>query len=216
LWQAGEIAALHGVVRRNARLGLLIILCGACCLLVLGQQIFDVWLGPGRFVGYPTLVVFIVLLTLETHSTIIMLSSRATEDEAFALCSVAGGLLKIVASWILMQRYGLLGIAAGTLVAQLLTNYWYTAFRGLRRLRMSFREHFARVLLPCAAIFAAGVMGNRALLQITQSHSALAQIVEAGAFTAVLFAGACWWLVLERSERVRLIGMLGLSGSRAS
>jgi O-antigen/teichoic acid export membrane protein len=212
LWQAGEIAALHSVVRRNIRLGLLIILCGASCLLILGNRIFDVWLGPGRFVGYPTLIVFVALLTLETHGAIIMLSSRATEDEGFAICSMAGGILKITFSWILMQRLGLLGIAVGTLVAQLLTSHWYAAYRGLRRLGIGLSEHFLRIVLPCAAIFAAGLIGNRALLQWTRSHGPIMQIIEAAIFTALLFVGAFWWLVLAKSERVRLLGYL--SGSR--
>lgn len=216
LWQAREISALHTIVRRNSRLGLLIILCGSSCLLVLGNRLFDVWLGPGHFVGYPTLVVFVALLTLEAHSAIIAISSRATEDEAFAAWSIAGGLLKIAASWILMRPYGLFGIAMGTLVAQLLTNHWYMVYRGLRRLGISFEEHSVRVLLPCAAIFVLGLAGNAALLQLTRGHRAVVQLIETGIFTALLFFAACWWLVLARSERARLLSFIGLSASRAS
>jgi O-antigen/teichoic acid export membrane protein len=216
LWQAREIAALHVIVRRNARLGLLIILCGSSCLLVLGNRLFDVWLGPGQFVGFPILIVFVVLLTLEAHSTIIVLSSRATEDEAFAAWSIAGGLLKLIASWILMRPYGLFGIAAGTLLAQLLTNHWYMVYRGLRRLGISFQEHFTQVLLPCVAVFVAGLAGNAALLQFSQRQSPIIQVIEAGVFTAVLVVAACWWLVLARSERARLLSFVGLSTSSAT
>jgi O-antigen/teichoic acid export membrane protein len=216
LWQAREIAALHTIVRRNVRLGLLIMLCGGACLLSLGHRLFDVWLGPGRFVGYPTIIVFVVLLTLEAHSFIIVTSSRATEDEAFAAWSMAAGFLKLTASWILMRSFGLLGIAAGTLLAQLLTNHWYMVYRGLRRLGISLREHFARVLLPCATVFVAALISNGVLLQFARQQSPVVQVIESGAITALLFVGACWWLVLARSERTRLLGFIGLSTSSAS
>ena len=191
-------------------------LCGGACLLSLGHRLFDVWLGPGRFVGYPTLVVFVVLLTLEAHSFIIVTSSRATEDEAFAAWSMAAGFLKLTASWILMRSFGLLGIAAGTLLAQLLTNHWYMVYRGLRRLGISLREHFARVLLPCATVFVAALISNGVLLQFARQQSPVVQVIESGAITALLFVGACWWLVLARSERTRLLGFIGLSTSSAS
>src|SRR5216684_1809749 len=215
LWQAHEIAALHNIVRRNVRLGLLIMLCGGAFIISLGQRLFDVWIGPGRFIGYPTLIVFIVLLTLEAHSFIIVTSSRATEDEAFAVWALAAGLLKLAGSWLLMQRYGLFGIAAGSLLAQLLTNHWYMGFRGLRRLGMSLREHTKRVLLPCVGVFAVAGAMNLFSLQLTRQNSTLIQVIAGGAITALVFGIACWWLVLARAERTRLLGFVGLSTSGA-
>jgi hypothetical protein len=190
-------------------------LCGGAFIISLGQRLFDVWIGPGRFIGYPTLIVFIVLLTLEAHSFIIVTSSRATEDEAFAVWALAAGLLKLAGSWLLMQRYGLFGIAAGSLLAQLLTNHWYMGFRGLRRLGMSLREHTKRVLLPCVGVFAVAGAMNLFSLQLTRQNSTLIQVIAGGAITALVFGIACWWLVLARAERTRLLGFVGLSTSGA-
>ena len=210
LWQAREPVQLHRIVQRNARLGLLIMFCGSACVLSLGSNLFDVWIGPGKFIGYPTLIVFSALLALETHSFIIVAGSRATEDEAFAFSTLTAGVLKLSLSWILMQRYGLLGIAAGTLIAQLLTNSWFMSYRGLRRLGMSLREHLKDVLIPVVVASVLVLMCNVAVLSLLRSASPLAQVLVAGATTAILFAASCWILVLAESVRARIRSFLGL------
>ncbi len=96
LWQARESAEFRRIVQRNARLGLLIMLCGSAWVLSLGSSLFDAWIGPGKFIGYPTLIVFCALLAVETHSFIIVAGSRATEDEAFAFSTLAGEFLSSV------------------------------------------------------------------------------------------------------------------------
>lgn len=213
LWQAGHVKELHRIIQRNARLGLLIMTCGCACVLSLGHNLFDVWIGPGKFIGYPTLIVFVALLTLETHGFIIVASSRATEDEAFAISAVLGGLLKLGLSWLLMRRYGLLGIALGTLLGQLLTNNWFMAYRGLRRLRMSLREHLKTVLVPVAIVFVMVLAANFALIELAPSTSALAKTLMAGSCTGVLLALSCWLLVLAKSERKRIRSFLGVEST---
>jgi O-antigen/teichoic acid export membrane protein len=216
LWQAGEIAALHRIVQRNLRLGLLIMLCGSACLLALGATLFDVWIGPGKFIGYPTLIVFLILLTSETHTFIMVTSSRATEHEAFAASAMTAGILKLALSWWLMQRYGLLGIAAGTAIASLLTNHWYMVFHSFRRLRMSMREHLARVLLPSLGVFLAVLAIDWAVLSAMPSATGLVRVLAVGFTTAILLGASCWWLVLSKHERGRLLSVAGLNNRLAT
>lgn len=204
LWQAGELKQMHCIVKRNLRLGLLIMLCGGGCVLALGSSLFDAWLGHGRFIGYPILVVFVALLALETHSFIIVTSSRATEDEAFGVSTVLSGLLKLGLSWVFMQRYGLLGIALGTLIAQLLTNNWFMTYRGLRRLRMSLREHFKTVLMPVLVVFVLVFGCNITALHVTPFESPLMRSLLAGLITAVFLTASCWILVFSKPERTRI------------
>ena len=210
LWQARESAELRRIVQRNVRLGLLIMLCGSAWVLSLGSSLFDAWIGPGKFIGYPTLIVFCALLAVETHSFIIVAGSRATEDEAFAFSTLAGGVLKLSLSWVLMQSYGLLGIAAGTLIAQLLTNGWFMSYRGLRRLGMSLREHVRDVVIPVVAAFILALSCNLAVLNFFCFAAPLTQVIAAGATTLILVLASCWILVLDGSERTRIRLLLKL------
>ena len=51
-WQAGDLDQIHRILRRNARIGLLSMCCGAGVILALGPALFELWLGRGNFVGY--------------------------------------------------------------------------------------------------------------------------------------------------------------------
>jgi O-antigen/teichoic acid export membrane protein len=208
LWQAQELATLHHIIQRNLRLGFLIILCGSSALLTLGPKLFDVWIGPGKFVGYPILVVFVIWLTLETQSFIIAAGSRATEDEAFAVSMLLGGGLKLLLSWLLMQRLDLLGIATGTLLAQLVTNNWYTVYRGLRRLRMSVSEHLRRTVAPALIVFAVAIACNTTVLELVSASPKILQVFSVCCMTAAVFMVGCWTLVLSPPERVRVLSMI--------
>jgi len=200
LWQTGNIAEIQRIVNRNLRFGLFIMAAGGGCILGLGDAFFNLWLGPGNFVGYPILVVFSLLLLFEAQCYITTTASRATEDEAFAGWAVGAGLLKLVLSLCLGRSFGLLGIATATLVAQLVTNHWFMLFRGLRRLRIRFRVYTLNVLLPVS-----GLLFSTTLL-VWLLRSVIAndppwRVVLAGLFTSVLlFSAFLLRFVVEPSQ----------------
>ena len=154
LWQQGNIKSVHLILKRNSRVGWLIMLAGSACLLVIGKPLFEWWLGPGNFIGYAVLGAFLMSETMEVQSYIIASSSRATEDEAFAISAVTGGLAKLGMSWLLAHWLGLFGIALGTVIGLLFTNQWYMTLRGPVEVENPFprlcplRSHSLRHLLP--------------------------------------------------------------------
>ena len=215
LWQAGEIKDVHRIVERNVRLGWLTMLTGAACLLLVGRQLFDLWLGPGNFIGYAVIGAFLVTETLEAQSYLIATASRATEDEAFAFSALAAGVLKLVLSWLFAMRFGIFGIVMGTVVALMLTNHWYMVYRGLRRLKISLREYFKTVILPCTLVFPVllGILwGVRSLCH---GATPVVQLVSVSLAALLLFGGAVWHLVLEPGQRLRLRRMFKWKSNNA-
>jgi O-antigen/teichoic acid export membrane protein len=209
LWQAGELAQVHRLVIRNLNFGLGLMAAGGGCILALGHHLFDLWIGPGNFIGYPVLITFFILLFLEAQCFIIATCSRATEDEAFAAWAIIAGVLKLALSAILGIRFGLLGIALGTLLAELATNHWFMVFRGLRRLRMSLRQHIKKVLFPIGFLFAA-TTGSVWLIARALSAFPLWVIVGAGCMmSGTLLLSASWLLVLEPHQRCRVVAYFG-------
>lgn len=205
LWQAGQIAEIHRIVVRNLRLGLGIMAAGGACILTLGPRLFDVWLGAGNYIGFPILVIFFALTSLEAQCYIITLSSRATEDEAFAFWALGAGVLKLILSAILGIRFGLIGIAASTLIAQLVTNHWYMVYRGLKRLGISFESHLVNVILPVSGLFIV-VMISVSLLLAGNLFSTQWKSVLGGSFIAGVLLGAfIWFFVLEPGHRLRFL-----------
>jgi O-antigen/teichoic acid export membrane protein len=201
LWQAGEIAEVHRVVVRNLRLGLGLMAAGGACILALGPRLFDVWLGPGNFIGYPILAIFFVLLWLEAQSYVVTLGSRATEDEAFAWWALGAAGLKMVLAAVLGLRYGLLGIAASTLLAQVATNHWYMVYRGLKRLRISFESHVRNVLLPVMGLFVAVSVAVSLPVAENLFPTEWMAVLGGSAIAGSILAAYLWLFVLEPGHR---------------
>lgn len=205
LWQAGETAEIHRVVFRNLRLGLGIMAAGGACILVLGPRLFDVWLGAGNFIGYPCLVLFFLLLLTDAQSFIVSTCSRATEDEAFALCSVLGGILKIVFAILLAQKFGLIGIAASTLAAQWLTNHWYMVHRGIKRLGIGYGAHLRKVVAPITMLFLAVSGACWLVLSVPLFSNGIPSLLVASAVSGLLLLAYCWVGILDTTERGALL-----------
>jgi O-antigen/teichoic acid export membrane protein len=211
LWQAGQIAEVHRVVVRNLRLGLGIMAAGGACILVLGPRLFDVWLGKDNFIGYPILGIFFVLLFLETQCFIITLGSRATEDEAFAFWALGAGVLKLTLAAILGVRFGLLGIASSTLIAQLATNHWYMVYRGLKRLQISFESHVVNVILPVAGLFVAVSAAVWIPLTGNLFETEWSAVLGSACIACVLLSAYMWFFVLEPGHRGQLFAKYKLA-----
>ena len=205
-WQAGDVSAVQKLVERNARLGLLVMLAACAFLLTIGQPLFELWLGPGNFIGYPILAVFLVYETLEAHSYIISTSSRATDDEAFGFSSLAAGLLKIGLAFVLIHRFGLLGLALATMLALLLTNHWYTVFRGLKRLQLPLLQYGKDVVLPCLLWSGGSLMLSYAVSGLLRDAPTYVTVAGVAGACGIAFVTALIYLLLTREERVGLRG----------
>lgn len=206
LWQARQFAQIHRIVQRNLRLGLGLVACGGITLVALGADFFDVWLGRGNFIGYPILLTFFAMQFLEVQAYIISNSSRATEDEAFAFWSIAGGCLKIVLSFLLAARWGLLGIALASFLSLLLTNHWFMAWRGLHRLDFGLNRHLTRVL-SWVGLLALVTLGSVAGVKwLLAAQTPLVRVIVCVAVSGCLLALYLWLLVLDASERARVSG----------
>lgn len=205
LWQSGEKGSMHRLVERNLRLGWLVMLAGGSVLALCGQDLFDLWLGDGHFIGYPILLAFLFTEALEAQSFIVSTGSRATGEESFAWSSLAGGLLKLGLSIYLAKEWGLLGVALGTVIALLLTNHWYVPWKGLARMEYSRLRLLTRIVGP--ALLWSGIAA--ALLFIARQGLAEApgwvRLLTLSTLAALSLLAAIWVLVLDSTQRRRLL-----------
>jgi O-antigen/teichoic acid export membrane protein len=201
LWKAGEVARIQRIVVNNLRLGLSIMVTGGACVLGLGRHLFNLWIGHGNYIGPRIAWVFFLLLVLETQSYLISVSSRATEDEAFVICTAAAAVLNIALTLILGARYGLFGIALATLLAQGATSYWFMCYRGLRRLRMSLRAHLRDVVAPVFLLLIVTLVMVRSLTSFMSAKPDWLIVVAAVLATGSLLCCSIWVLVLDPSQR---------------
>ena len=201
LWEAGDLVRIHGIVRQNARIGLWTMACGAGAILSLGPTLFHWWLGPNNFIGYPVLTLFLVTFLLEHHANVFSTCARATDDEAYGFSSLGTGLMKLLLAWLLTRHFGLAGLAASTLFAQLALNNWFMVYRSVVRLRISFADHVRRVLIPCAGLFVAVLVVGLFAQNFLGDYSPALRVLTVSFLSIGLLGVALWTLALESSQQ---------------
>ncbi len=164
LWENKSLVRLRKIVIRNMQIALSIMICGIACMVWVGHEIIDLWLGIGNFIGIQVILLFCITMFLQTQHEMMITFTRATGDEGFVISSLMAGGINILLTIILIKPLGIIGVAASTLIAQLLTNNWYGVYRGTQHLGISLQRYFAEVLVPvlvvgfCALTFGYGIL----------------------------------------------------------
>ena len=156
---AGDTALLRKLLFENVRQGLLVMATAITFLAFFAPIIFTLWLGPGNFVGYPILFIFLAMMTLEIHHVSHATLTMATGSIPFVRSALIAGVLNLGFSYTLLQWLGLPGVALGTLLAQIATNNWYAPYVTLKTVDIRVSSYllqigprFAVLLLAFGAI----------------------------------------------------------------
>jgi len=200
-YAAGDHAALNTHVYRNVRfsMGAMIVLVSFLCFY--GDRIIGVWLSPAAFPGFPIIWIFSVMILLECHHVNLASAAMSTGKQFFMAVALIAGVLNIVITWQLAKAFGLVGVAAGTMIAQMLTNNWYVPYKSLKVLGIPFKEYARRTIVPLAGLLLLALAVNAVLSAQFQRVNALLAIV--AGFTVSLLACGAWFgaFVLTRGER---------------
>ena len=198
LWSEGRADAARILVLRGLRTGLALILSGAAVMFWIGDAVLGVWLGPGHFVGWPVFLTFCAMLALFVQQSLLFGFSRATEHEVYAPCYLAAGALNVLITWALIGPLGLLGVALGTLFAQMLTTNWFVPVTALRRLGIAGDAYLKQAVAPaaaaavltCAAVWAAthGIASGHLLVRVATGSAAGAAAMAVGFWAVILDA----------------------------
>jgi O-antigen/teichoic acid export membrane protein len=206
-WRAGAHEQVRRQTLRYAQIGMALMAAGVGFTLTAGREFYELWTGQANFVGYAVVGVFCLLMTLETQHGILSLCARATEDERYAGVALIAGALKLAFTWWLVQWYGLLGVALGTVLAQMLSTNWYAVVRPMIRLQLDPREYVRRVVAFWALTLAASYL--TCLLVTSGLRSGAGQrwmiVLGAAAGAGTCLAVALWISVLGPHHRNRIL-----------
>ena len=206
MWQAGDIEGVRQLVRKSCNFGLLIMCCGSGYLIVIGQDLIDVWLGRGVFVGSAVLTTFCIMFIFEVQNVCLMYASRATEYEKFTISSLAAGLLNLVFTAFLIKPLGLWGVALGTLIAQSLTSNWYVVFKSLERLKISYSQYFFNTFMPAFITFILSISITYIVKLTVYSFidNSFLLLILSAISCSFIFGLALWLWFLEDSQKDKL------------
>jgi O-antigen/teichoic acid export membrane protein len=133
---------------------------GTClCLATFGEKVVDLWVGPQNFAGIAVLSSFCLLVPLNTlvHCDIVILGGMA-RHKPFSYVYLAEGLLNLGLSIALLRYFGALGVVLGTMLARLLTSFWFAPWYTCRVLEQDFRRYIRGVIPVFLPLFPAVVL----------------------------------------------------------
>ncbi|BCK88816.1 hypothetical protein MIZ01_2622 [Sideroxyarcus emersonii] len=171
---------------------------------VFGDSIIALWLGNGRFVGFPVLWTLLLMVLLEAHHVAMATATVATGHVVFAKPAMIAGLLNLAISILLASQLGLWGVALGTLIAQILTNNWYAPYIALKHFGIPFGSHFKSVLTPTFILLLVLLGANFEMKQLLTDLGNLSMLTIAFVISILLAASVSYLLVLTRGERQSL------------
>jgi O-antigen/teichoic acid export membrane protein len=146
-----EIGKFFNLVRFNHLLASAL----SVAILFFGESLINLWVGPGHYVGQVVVAILVVTFMLDNihypHGYTFLSKGRSSILMYSALCA---GVLNLGLTAYLAPRYGVAGVAAGTLLAQLACANILIPVLSLRELKYGALQYAYTALLPAAAIWA--------------------------------------------------------------
>lgn len=196
-----NVTLVASLLSQSIRLSVTAVVFLVAFIAIFGDTIIMLWLGNGKFVGFPILWTLLLMVLLESHHVAMATATVATGNMAFSKPALLAGLLNLVISAILAQQLGLWGVALGTLMAQLLTNNWYAPYVTLKHFGIPFKTHFETVLLPTAALLIILLGSNYLLRQIFLDLGNLLMLLISLFLSLIFAAYMAYLLVLTKAEQ---------------
>ena len=199
-----QLAEVLRLLNRNLRYTLSVMVLLGSFVACFADHILSIWLGRGHFVGFGIVIILLLVMLLEAHHSTMAAATMAASKIAFFVPALLAGFLNILFSVILAKHYGLIGVACGTLFAQVLTNNWYCPWYTMKLFDIPIREHLRQIILPVVGylLLMVGVgLSVRICTRSLAPGGSLAVGVLASASIGLLY----FWLVMLTASERRLI-----------
>ncbi len=142
----GNLPRLRDLYSKLTKYSLLLAMGVFACVAAFGEKLINLWVGPENFAGTAVLFCFGLMFPLHTivgSSAQVLIGMAQHKKLAWVLFSE--GILNVGLSLLLLHRFGVLGVALGTVIARLMTSFWFAPWYVCRILRQDFREYLRDV-----------------------------------------------------------------------
>jgi O-antigen/teichoic acid export membrane protein len=200
---------LRQILLQGTRLSLVMVVPIAAALILLANPLIHAWLGPKKAAAMggaiPVLQILAVAVAIRvgnaTGNTVL---KGAGEHRLLAFVNLATGLANLAMSVLLIKRYGLVGVAVGTLIPIAFTACFILYPAACRRVGLPLTEAITHSILP--AIWPAFVVGIvLAGTRLISSGTLLAVVLQAVG-GGVLYLGLFYLVAIGRHDRALYTG----------
>lgn len=176
-------------------------------LITWGRPTIQIWMGPAYMDSYWPLVVLTlsILFYLWQMPTVDLLYATF-KHRVVAFASLAEGFLNLGVSLILVQRYGILGVAIGTLVAAVIVRVIVLPWWMCKVSKISFPVYvrwYSGIIFRCAGIIAVSVPLVSWGLRPDYRYLLVSAI-----WASILYVVGSWVAVFDNNEREVFLAVL--------
>lgn len=170
-------------------------------VLAFAKEIFEFWLGEG-FDGavLPLYLLMAAMLAAIPQMLASMILTMSGHQKTTAKAAIFSALVNVAASLILVRHYGIAGVAAGTLIATIVTDIFIIPLIASRQFEIGWVSYWSRIILPLAP----AIILNLGTCLIINGYFPATSLVDIaiksipGALAFVIY----WWLFsVESSEK---------------
>ena len=199
---------IEDLLIRVGRLQALVLGLVVCGFSVVGDEFFDLWIGAGYEQAYLVslllLVPGMVYFTQQIAQTTLAALNKV-KYEAYGRMLVAA--TSVVASMILVPRYGAVGSGLGICIGNLIGSVFFMNLVYAKVLHIDVLRFFRECHLRLAPPFLLALLGGLAVGQALPGKSWFGLAGEA-LVIGMLYVGLVWVLYLRPSEKRLLVGSL--------
>ena len=200
----GESQPLAKLAEYANRYCLAIFMPLAILLWIYGDQFFRLWIGPaGASQAAPLLPILLIsyLFAAVAQFSSSMLLLGLGKHQGYAKGLFAEAAVAVLALWLVIPRWGILGAAWTCSVLMFLNRGIFTPWLVARTLSIGFRHYMGTIYLPPLAtavpVFAIAYLAHATVLP----GANWLQIFAAGALTGALYYALAFLICLEREHR---------------
>lgn len=157
-----DIERLKVLLANSLKYTLSFMLLGIGVLGFFSKEIISIWVGESYFIGNELVLLLLLAMFLEVHTTVHIRLIIATDQIPFAPLYIVAGILNLFISYWLAGIWGWHGAVLGTIISQGLTVYWYVPFFTQKSLNIKFREYVTWLLKPVGGLVLVILIGGYA------------------------------------------------------
>jgi O-antigen/teichoic acid export membrane protein len=202
---------LQRVLLQGTLLSLATVMPIAATLLMLADPLVRAWVGPDMAGSVPVLQILAFAVAIRVgNATATTLLKGAGQHRMLAWVNLGTGIINVLLSVLLIQRFGLPGVAIGTLVPVALSAVFIVQPAACRRVGLPISRAVNQSVLPAVwpAVLVAGVL---ALTRHLSAGTFLAVVVHAIAAAALYFALFFGFAISRQDRRYYIAKALELT-----
>jgi O-antigen/teichoic acid export membrane protein len=132
----------------------------------------------------------------------------ATGRIVFLVPALLAGVLNLVFSILLAHIWGLLGVALGTMCAQVITNNWYVPWYTMRQFHLKLSDHLRRIVAPILVLLVIALSVGYSVRVLLPEMPALARAAIGACIVGLAGSLVSFFILLADEEKSYIIQRL--------